>query len=103
MSSTFALGKKALGLCDICGQEYLLKELQPVIERTRNTGLRACPTCWDEDHPQNALGTFTVTDPQAIRNARPDTGEWPTTHGLGVPVPGARTSGFAAVAAVIVS
>lgn len=34
----------------------------------------ACPTDWDDDHPQNFLDKYVVTDPQALRHARPDTG-----------------------------
>ena len=68
----FASGKWALGICDICGFEYKLKDLREVIERLKKTGLKACPTCWEEDHPQNLQGTFKVTDPQALRDPRPD-------------------------------
>jgi len=72
MSSRFAVGKKARGLCDICGQEYLLSRLKEVIRKTKKTGLLACPPCWDPDHPQLMLGMFPVDDPQALRNPRSD-------------------------------
>ncbi len=32
-----------------------------------------CRECYDEDHPQLQLGKIPVYDPQALRNARPDT------------------------------
>ena len=38
------------------------------------TGLLVCSECWDPDQPQNQLGRFPVSDPQALRNPRP-TGE----------------------------
>jgi hypothetical protein len=73
--TNFAVGKKARGLCDICGQAYLLKKLKEVIRKANKTGLLACPSCWDPDHPQLMLGQFPVDDPQALRNPRPDSAE----------------------------
>lgn len=75
MGVNFADGKRALGLCDICGQQYKLKTLKPVFRKHNNTGLLACRTCWDPDHPQLMLGELPVYDPQALRNPRPDTNE----------------------------
>lgn len=40
----------------------------------KTTNIRVCPACFDPDHPQNQLGRHKVVDPQALRNARPDTG-----------------------------
>jgi hypothetical protein len=73
-ASKFATGKYAWGICDVCGERYKLLELKDVAVRGRATGLLACPTCWDEDHPQNFLDRYVTTDPQALRRARPDTG-----------------------------
>ena len=70
----FASGKYAWGMCDICGERYKLFELKSVTVRAKATGLLACPTCWDEDHPQNFLDRYVTNDPQALRYARPDTG-----------------------------
>ena len=36
------------------------------------TGTKACPECWDVDHPQLMLGTFPIYDPQALREPRVD-------------------------------
>ena len=72
MSNRFASGKKALAECDRCGFRYYLPQLRNEYVRGRNTGLRVCPICWDEDHPQNKLGEYPVDDPQAIRDPRPD-------------------------------
>jgi hypothetical protein len=60
-------------MCDVCGFEYKLKELKDLVEKGRNTNIKACPECWNPDQPQLKLGEFPVDDPQAIRNPRPDT------------------------------
>lgn len=71
----FASARKALGLCDVCGFSYKLKELRPLYVKGNNTNTLACPECWNPDHPQLKLGEFPVVDPQALRNPRPDTVE----------------------------
>ena len=70
----FASGKHALGICDRCSWTYKLSELKEEIVRMRPTGMLVCPTCFDQDHPQNMQGMYPVDDPQALRNPRPDTG-----------------------------
>jgi len=50
----------------------MLKVLRNVIVKEIETDILACPTCWDEDHPQLLLGKYPVDDPQAIRNPRSD-------------------------------
>lgn len=72
--SRYTSGKYALGLCDYCAQEFKLKQLRVETVRGRPTGIKACPTCWSEDHPQNRLGETPVDDPQALRDPRPDSG-----------------------------
>ena len=72
MTERCASSKNALGLCDVCGFQYKLKELQPLFVKGRNTHMHACEECWSPDHPQLKLGEFPVNDPQAIRNPRPD-------------------------------
>lgn len=68
----FAAGKKALGVCDRCGFQYLLSELKPLTVKTKNINTLVCPTCWEPDHPQLRLGMYIVQDPQALRDPRPD-------------------------------
>lgn len=75
MSSLYASGKHALGMCDICGTRCEYTRLKEVFRAGLATGLMACPQCWDKDHPQLWLGRIKVNDPQALRNARPDTGK----------------------------
>lgn len=72
MSSQFAFGKHAIAECDICSFRYKLHQLKKIVIKGSVTNIKACPTCWDKDHPQLMLGTFPVNDPQAIREPRPD-------------------------------
>jgi len=74
MSNQFANGKLAFGFCDRCGFRYDLKDLQFQIVNMRNTNMKVCPTCMDADNPQLQLGRFPVSDPQALRDPRPDQG-----------------------------
>ena len=73
MANTYASGKYALAECDRCGQRYKLKELKKEIVKTRLFNLKVCPECWDPDQPQLSLGMYPVSDPQAIKEPRPDT------------------------------
>lgn len=68
----YTSGKNAPGICDICGWKYKLHQLEyQVVNRVR-TGVRACPTCISEDHPQLQVGRLRVVDPQAVKDPRPD-------------------------------
>ena len=69
---SFAKGKRSLALCDRCGQRYPYDKIKPEIENRRPNGLRVCPPCMDEDHPQLQLGRQKIRDPQALKNPRPD-------------------------------
>lgn len=69
----FASGKKAFGFCDVCGFREKLRNMKKVMVKRKDTGLLACPSCWDKDHPQNFLGEYPVDDPQGLRVTRPDT------------------------------
>lgn len=73
MSETFARGKKAFGFCDRCGFRSLLNRLKTETVRGVSSNNLVCPSCWDEDHPQNFQGMQAVIDPQALRAPRPDT------------------------------
>ena len=73
MGNRFASGKRAIAMCDRCGQQFLLKYLKTEIIKQRKYELLVCPECWDPDQPQLMLGTFPVDDPQALRNPRKDT------------------------------
>lgn len=75
MGRRFASTKRALGICDVCGFTYKLRELREVIVKGRDANIKACYECWDPDHPQNDLGKYPVDDPQALRDPRPDSAE----------------------------
>lgn len=73
MGNRFASGKKAIAICDRCGQRFRLKDLKEEIIKTKRYNLLVCNECWDPDHPQLQLGMYPVDDPQALRNPRRDT------------------------------
>ena len=75
MSMRYAAGKKAQGLCDVCGQQYLLRKLKETTVKGVRSGIKSCPTCWDPDHPQLMVGVYPVYDPQALRDPRSDSSE----------------------------
>jgi len=72
MPTKYASAKHTIAECDICGQRYKLTELKKVTIKTKLTNIKACPECWDPDHPQLRLGMYPVNDPQAVREPRPD-------------------------------
>ena len=73
-SKKFATGRYANAICDICGIRAKLLSLRETTVRGNATGLLACETCFDPDHPQNFLDRYVVADAQALRRPRPDTG-----------------------------
>lgn len=75
-SPKFATGKWANAICDRCGIRTKYLQLREETIRGLRTGIRVCESCWDPDHPQNFLDKYVTVDPQALRNARPDTGLW---------------------------
>ena len=62
----YAIGKKSLGLCDRCGQEYRYLEL-----RKEWNGLKVCPECYEPKHPQLEPSPPPF-EPQALFEPRPD-------------------------------
>ena len=73
--SDYALGKRAIAICDRCGFQYLLNQLKPQYTDLKDTGLLVCQSCLDEENPQLQLGRWPVNDPQALKDPRPDTNE----------------------------
>ena len=91
MGNRFASGKKAIAMCDICGQQYKLKYLKTEVIKTKNVNILACPECWSPDQPHLQLGMFPVDDPQALRNPRNDsTYVQAGTNTAGFPTGGSR-------------
>lgn len=72
MGTPYASGSKAIALCDVCGFEYRLSQLRKLTVAGTVTATKACPACWVPDQPQLMLGRFPVSDPQALRDPRPD-------------------------------
>ncbi len=73
MANRFASGKIAIAQCDRCGQRFKLRQLRTEIIKTKTYNLLVCHECWDPDQPQLQLGMYPVSDPQGLRNPRPDT------------------------------
>lgn len=73
MGNRFSSGKNAIAECDRCGFRYKLKELKKLTIKTKQVSIKVCPTCWEPDQPQLQLGMYPVSDPQAVREPRPDT------------------------------
>lgn len=72
MPSKFTAGKRAISECDICGFRFKLSVLRKLVVKTKIVAIKACPSCWSPDHPQLLLGMYPVSDPQAVRDPRPD-------------------------------
>ena len=70
---SYARGKYAYGYCDKTGFRYPLNELVWEYKDGQKTGFRVGRDVVDPDHPQNFLGRLKITDPQSLRNPRPDT------------------------------
>lgn len=87
MGVKFASGQNAIAECDVCGFQYKLRQLKSLVVKGDVTEIKACPECWDPDHPQNRLGEFPVYDPQAIRNPRPDFAGYAQSRALVFPAP----------------
>ena len=91
MGNRFTAGKKAIAICDRCGQRFKLKTLKEEIIKTKRYNLLVCEECWDPDHPQLQLGMYPVDDPQAVRNPRNDTTyKTAGTGAVGFPTGGSR-------------
>ena len=72
MPSKYSSGKNAIAQCDRCNFRYKLKQLKRLVIKTKNVNILVCPECWEPDQPQLLLGMTPVSDPQAVRNPRPD-------------------------------
>lgn len=94
MATRFASSQKALGVCDVCGFTYRLREMRNLVRKGRDTNIKACPECWNPDHPQLKLGEFPVHDPQALRDPRPDSNQYASSRALIEPVKPVVGTGF---------
>lgn len=72
MANRFTAGRKAISECDRCGIRVKLKDLKKLVIKTKQVAIKVCNECWEEDHPQLQLGMYPISDPQAVRDPRPD-------------------------------
>lgn len=72
MSVMYATGKHSIAICDRCGCRAKYKELRDQVINGTKSGLRVCPDCLDQDHPQLRLNRVRINDPQALRFPRPE-------------------------------
>ena len=71
MPKQFASNKNAFGFCAYCQFRWPLKQLKTYVVKGRNIKQLVCPDCWSPDHPQLWIGTFPVSDAQALRFPAP--------------------------------
>jgi hypothetical protein len=76
MPSKYASGKNSIAECDRCAFRFPLKILKTLTIKTKNVKIKVCPTCYEPDQPQLSLGMYPVSDPQAVREPRPDLSYW---------------------------
>lgn len=86
MANRFTAGNKAISECDRCGIRTKLKDLKKLVIKTKQVAIKVCNECWEEDHPQLQLGMYPVSDPQAVRDPRPDFSGYPQSREQLVPV-----------------
>ena len=103
MATQFASSQKALGVCDVCGFTYRLRELRNLIQKGRDTNLKACRECWSPDHPQLKLGEFPVHDPQALRDPRPDSNQYAQSRATILPIKSVVGTGFVGTVTVTIT
>ena len=72
MANRFTAGKRAIAECDRCGIRVKLKDLKKLIIKTKQVAIKVCNECWEPDQPQLQLGMYPISDPQAVRDPRPD-------------------------------
>ena len=72
MGTRFSSGKNSIAECDRCGFQFKLKALKKLTIKTKQVAIKVCPSCWEPDQPQLQLGMYPVSDPQAVREPRPD-------------------------------
>jgi len=94
MPNQFPSGKWAIAQCDRCNFRYKLKQLKSLVINTKNVNILVCPECWEPDQPQLQLGMYPISDPQAIRDPRPDTNTWYQSGTTGLQVDPTQGTGI---------
>ena len=86
MANRFTAGKRAISECDRCGIRVKLKDLKKLIIKTKQVAIKVCNECWEPDQPQLQLGMYPISDPQAVRDPRPDFAGYNESRSNTVPV-----------------
>lgn len=60
------------GICDRCGRRVVHSTLRSEQVRGKDLSNSICEECWDEDHPQNWVGSRAVADKETITDAQPE-------------------------------
>lgn len=63
------------GICDRCGQRYLLRELRQIFIMGSPTNMLVCDSCWEPSHPQLDTRNVRTDDKQSVDNSRSDDGQ----------------------------
>lgn len=66
-------GKDVPGICDRCGQRVSHNKLKVEYKQDKPTGIMVCPSCWDDQHPQDDISPIAI-DAQRVKDPRPDPG-----------------------------
>lgn len=64
--------------CDRCGRTTLLSRLTAQVIAGHTSGLKVCPLCLDEDHPQQFVNRYSRPEKLSVDGARP-----PAAHNTG--------------------
>ena len=67
--------RKVPGICDRCGQRYVLRDLREEDIMGKMTGILSCPSCYDTSHPQLDTRRVKTNDRQTVKNSRSDQAE----------------------------
>lgn len=60
------------GICDRCGRRVPHDTLQSEFVRGKDQSNGVCEECWDDDHPQNWVGSRAVSDSETVVDAQPE-------------------------------
>lgn len=79
--SNYANPKKALAICDVCGDRWYRSQLKYQVIAGQVQKILACPECWDIDNQQLLLSKLHgLDDPTSVYDPRPDLG-YPVERG----------------------
>jgi hypothetical protein len=60
------------GICDRCGRRVEHGSLRSEVVRGKDLSNQICSECYDEDHPQNWVGSRPVADRENVVDAVPE-------------------------------